>query len=46
MRFSAFLTALLFFACTSDKTTFLNEKKVVDGLNDSVDIIRDQWNML
>ena len=45
MRLSVFLTALLFFACTADKTTFLNEKKVIDGLEDSVDIIRDQWGI-
>ena len=36
---------LLTIGCTSNKNSFLNEEKKIEGLQDSVEILRDQWGI-
>ena len=45
MRTFILISILLLFSCTEKDPQFLKEKKTVEGLNDPVEIVRDQWGI-
>ncbi|MEK9612364.1 MAG: penicillin acylase family protein [Flavobacteriaceae bacterium] len=45
MRPFILFSILLLFSCTVEDTSFLKEKRTVEGLNDPVEIVRDQWGI-
>ena len=39
------ILSLLINSCISNKNSFLNEEKKIEGLQESVEILRDQWGI-